>query len=161
MDICDDDPDLFELLLKYIYGIDYHEGIYDLSEGDEPKRLLLAIGPSHIADKYDISSIQETISQDFGNAIAIIELVDDDLLRTLITTHYQNVVVPGGPVGQELAHSILRQGEAKFRALSKFIDLVRLYPVFGADIALAVAVEDGPTSCWETRECSRDSQWGG
>jgi hypothetical protein len=58
MEFHDDEPDQFELALKFIYTPDYDRSIIETMVGDDKtQRILIAIGLYQIADKYDITRL--------------------------------------------------------------------------------------------------------
>ncbi|KAF3009938.1 hypothetical protein E8E13_011078 [Curvularia kusanoi] len=136
MEIHDDDPDHFELLLKYVYTYSYDETAVDeLSGGDTEKRLLIPIGIHAVADKYDIPCIAEAIAQDLRKRVSVI---DDKLLNNLLDAHYATAAIAGGPVGEVLTAWVLKAGRT-LTTTEKYKQQVISNPVFGADMALALS----------------------
>lgn len=151
MEIHDDDPDHFELLLKYIYTYIYDEVAIDKLAGtDTKKRLLIPIGIHAIADKYDISCVADSVAQDMRKRVAV---MDAKLLNTLLSAHYATVSAAGGPVGEVLTSWVLRD-DRSFVHSEEYKQQVISNPVFGADMALALERDTIDVRCTNCRNSS-------
>jgi hypothetical protein len=135
MEIHDDDPDHFELLLKYVYTYSYDtDAINKLSGEDRTKRLLIPIGVHALADKYDLSCIRGPIAEDLRG---MANSVDYKMFPALLSAYYSTAVAVRGPVGEILTSWALNNHRS-FVHTEAYKQMVASNHVFGADMALAL-----------------------
>ncbi|KAJ8108593.1 hypothetical protein OPT61_g8068 [Boeremia exigua] len=150
MEVHDDDPDHFEILLKCLYTYDYDKAAVDkLAAGSVNKRVLVPIGVHALADKYDVPCIQKVIADDLRSHLSPGTLKK---LKCAIGAHYKTMMVAGGPVGALLA-SVLLEGQRGFMHTPEYQQLVMSNPTFGADMALGLARDTVDCRC---SSCSKD-----
>ncbi|KZM22069.1 uncharacterized protein EKO05_0007858 [Ascochyta rabiei] len=144
IELHDDDPDHFEFLLKYIYTYQYDtDTIIKLAMDDPERRVTIPISVYAVADKYDVPRIYDPITADVRSQLNIDAF---ELLEAAISTHYASVASVGGPLGKLFA-SILLEGQRKFTDTPAYRELVFSNPVFGADMALALAHDMVNSKC--------------
>ncbi|KAF1835599.1 hypothetical protein BDW02DRAFT_578695 [Decorospora gaudefroyi] len=106
MELHNDDPEIFEFILKFMYTGVYDEEEVDMlaSGHDEDKRVTMPIRIYAVADKYDMPKICESAAKDME---AILNLADDTLLSRVIEVHYKSVVTPNGIMGRFITNTVL------------------------------------------------------
>lgn len=151
MEIHDDDPEHFEFVLKFMYTEQYDKSaIEKMSKGDEAKRMVIPIGIYTIADKYDITRLYSPAAEDVLTTLKSTPDNKSDVLRTVIRTHYEVSARADMSMGNILASFVLKH-RREFMKLKDFEVLMQSFPIFAADIALALCREGifkyTPLSC--------------
>jgi hypothetical protein len=124
-------------MLKSIYTSEYDtKAIEQLAGGDKIRRATIPIGIHQVADKYGISNICELAAKDIEELITTAK-DDASLLRDVIYEYYAHAVDADDPMGKSIVAALLQVHQA-FIKNSNFEDLLLSYPVFGADVALAL-----------------------
>ena len=115
IELHDDDPDHFEILLEYNYTYTYDKAaIEKLSSEDTSKRIAIPIGVYAVADKYDVSSIHKPIINDVqtllvGVAGAGWQNYDAGVIRleTALRNYYESTARPEGPLAKMLVGTVM------------------------------------------------------
>jgi hypothetical protein len=131
----EDDPEHFEVMLKYLYTNRYEspEGTTELA-----RRFLIPIGVHTLADKYDIEGLGMLAVNNFGlnnnNDLSDYEL-DEEELKAVIEAHYSVCAAVDSALGNCIAEFVLRY-YGEFMQRASFQALVAKYPVIAVDILL-------------------------
>ena len=137
MDIHDDDPVLFETLLKYIYTREYEkDAVATLASGDSIQELLVLEQIYALADKYEVAIIHELIAQDARPKLLALKKEDVKHLNKIVSSHYDDTTITDSPLGGVIATHIV-ESCVHFMAEDSCMQLVKTYSSFGADVALA------------------------
>lgn len=136
----DDDPDLFEFLLKYMYTYKYDRDALDKLTGQDPvKRVLAPVVLYAIADKYDLPAIYSDIIKDMEYLLDESTNTTELYLSAIIETHYGACASVDTALGDFIAYKCLHSQE--FLGSEDFRDMTKIFPVFGADVALGMSKE--------------------
>jgi hypothetical protein len=127
VELHDDDPDYFELLLKFIHTNVYNkEAVNKLPAEDKTKRISVSIGLYAVADKYAVARLCPPVAGDLQSAFEALELDDFTSLAAAVTKCSEVVSHVDAPLGS---------GITKF-VMEKFRRLLRRYPILGAEVTL-------------------------
>jgi hypothetical protein len=86
MELHDDDPDHFEIALKFMYTLEYDAAAIDTKVGAAQNlKKMIIIGLYTVADKYDVHRLIVPAGNQF-NKIFIVE-ADHDVLETVIRAY--------------------------------------------------------------------------
>jgi hypothetical protein len=136
MELHDDDPDHFELALKFIYTLDYNKNtINTIAGSNKAKRILIALGIYRIADKYDIIRLYAPASDD---VLATLKSTPDKsyaILREVIRFHYETCSSADTSMGKAIT-SVMLDDRRDFMREKDFEAIMQSFPVFAADMAL-------------------------
>ena len=149
MELHGDDPDHFELLIKFIYTNDYDvKAILKLAAQDKVKRILIPIGIHVVADKYEVAKVSESAAEDVRSSL---EGAAVDVIKAAVRAHYEGGTTVDGTIGKLIAQTIL-EDHSKLIPTAEFQALIKSQPAFGADVALAVVSSTKQPG--EVRTCS-------
>jgi hypothetical protein len=136
MELYDDEPDSFELALKFIYTLDYDKSTIETMAGDNKiKRTLIAQGVYQVADKYDITRLYAPASDD---VLATLKSTPDskfEILRKVIRSHYETCSGTDTPMGKAII-SVMLEDRRNFMREEDFEVIMQSFPAFTVDIAL-------------------------
>ena len=134
MELHEDDPDLFEFMLKFLYSDHYDkDAIAKLAANDNNKRGLLAIGVYSLADKYDIPKLYEPATEDL-KTLLFASASTQAFLSAIICSAYEDLRIDT-PTGRMIVSVVL----TKFTDFSRTADFRKMmvgYPMLAADVAL-------------------------
>ncbi|KAF1939412.1 hypothetical protein EJ02DRAFT_457009 [Clathrospora elynae] len=132
MKLHDDDPQHFEVLLKFIYSDKYDkDAITQLAADDKNKRVVIPIGVYAVADKYDVPKLYDPAAEDVETL-----LHDTDVIEGAIHAHYKDKNSFDGPIGRLITSAAL--GNGCFTNAVEFENLMISYPMLAADVGLYV-----------------------
>ncbi|KAF2000823.1 hypothetical protein P154DRAFT_563001 [Amniculicola lignicola CBS 123094] len=141
MEVHDDDPESFELALKFIYSAKY-QSIRKEINGDKDKNridVLCSIIKLYIvADKYHITSLlKESVLhlQVVWASKALTKIAPRMVIKPMVEEYYMQCGAPGSRMGKAITSSILkyyRRGTGS----QLFGKMLVEHPMFSADIAL-------------------------
>jgi hypothetical protein len=133
MELHDDDPKMFKIMLKFIYT-----GVYDMSDAlselpynDIENSLLLTVQAGIIADKYNIEKMLDPAAKDLGQQLRIWGM--HDILGKVVQAHYDDCTWVGSALGKAITAEI----NAHFRDWKRtklFKELTRDYAEFATDL---------------------------
>jgi hypothetical protein len=138
IELHEDDPEHFKILLKFIYTNSYDkETISKLAADDKVQCILMPIGIYKVADKYNISRIYELVTKDIQDVLT--NTIDDnfEILQAAIHAHYGSGATVDNLLGK-LITSVVLNMHTTFTTMPAFEGMIQLYPMFGADVALAM-----------------------
>lgn len=146
-----DDKLHFEILLKYIYTNHYNTAeLRTLVAGDMEQHVLIAMGICAVADKYCVATIFERASSDIRGILLTKETGRFELLRSVIATHYKDAGADS--IMGKIITSIVVDGQCKFMNTTVYELMLRNYPIFAVDMALALARDSLHIQC-ASRTC--------
>lgn len=141
IELHDDKPDDFEALLKSIYTTDYDTNtVGNLVLADDTSLALNLIGIYVVADKYDVTRISAAVMKATPPAL---HEATDEAITAAIKAYYDGTALVGSKIGTAIAQEAYTQ-HSKLMSSAEFEELVRSYPAFGADVALAVVRKPKP-----------------
>jgi hypothetical protein len=131
LDIHDDNPEHFEIMLKYLYTYKYEtpDGVSDFE-----KQFIIPIGLHTLADKYVVEGLGARAVEAFGYDKS--KILDADECEQLVQAHYEYCAQVDSPMGQAITGYILVVLKS-FMYTDMFAALVQRYPILGADIVFA------------------------
>ncbi|KAF2030397.1 hypothetical protein EK21DRAFT_111920 [Setomelanomma holmii] len=137
MQLYDDDPELSELVLKFIYTETYElETITKMAAQDKIKRVLVPIGLYIVADKYEVARLYNPATADIQYVFGFFQPSNNfEVLKAAITACFDIVRVVDAPLNKIITTFVMNSGRA-FMALKEFRELIRRYRIFGAQVAL-------------------------
>ena len=140
MEIHDDNPDHFEFILKYMYTHCFDaDAIETLAAGSSTQQMTILLGIYLVADKYNLHiSIVRDINIHAASILRGQNTLEEHL--SLVPVCYGMISEAEHPFRTQLVTKILRE----FRldtASDDFTNMVKTYPVFGADVALQLGKE--------------------
>lgn len=109
IDLYDDDPDHFGLLLKAMYTHRYdHTAVDKLAAGDKSRCIDIALGVYMLADKYDIALINRLLATQLHDILTTTKDENNVLLKATIAAYYKNPAANvDGEMGKMLASIVL------------------------------------------------------
>ncbi|KAF3033469.1 hypothetical protein E8E11_001488 [Didymella keratinophila] len=115
IELHDDDPEHFEILLKYIYTYTYDKlAIEKLSSGAVSRRIAVPIGVYAVANKYDVLSIYNPIINDVQTLLVGVggagwQKIDASMIRlkTALHSYYEATARPQGPLTKMLVEIVI------------------------------------------------------
>jgi hypothetical protein len=138
MTVHDDDPKYFEFFLKFMYTHQYDKAtIIKLAAGDKYARIRIPVAIHAVADKYDMLLLLEPIAKDVEELLAGEIQSCPDIVVALIKTYYETMPSVGSPLGKILVSKIQTNSD-NYCGTDEFVDLMKAYPIFGADVALSM-----------------------
>lgn len=141
IELHDDKPDDFEALLRSIYTTDYDtDTVGNLVLADDASVALNLIGIYVVADKYDVTRISAAVMKAIPPAL---HDATDEAITAAIKAYYDGTALVGSKIGTAIVQEVYTQ-HSKLMSSAGFEELVRLYPAFGADVALAVVRKPKP-----------------
>ncbi|KAF3009944.1 hypothetical protein E8E13_011114 [Curvularia kusanoi] len=157
MIIRDDNPNDFELLLKYIYTRQYDEAAVEKAAGNRAEEVKVLLGIHLVADKYGVSVIYEEIAKRVQALLAKKDVCTPQVLQAAVEAYYENHVAVDTPLGRVFVSLVLE----RYPLLTglepdTFKYLLKTQPTFATDVALALHEKYGKvltTSRAETYEC--------
>ncbi|KAH7091930.1 hypothetical protein FB567DRAFT_434637 [Paraphoma chrysanthemicola] len=143
IELHDDEPELYELLLKFIYCNEYDKDtIVKLAGDDKAKRVLIPIGVFAIADKYDVPKIYQPAANDVRGILTSSDIEYSERIQTALHAHYGTCGSIDSAMGKTITTVILENYASRLPK-SDFERWMMSYPMFAADVALAVHRDDG------------------
>jgi hypothetical protein len=141
IELHDDKPDDFGALLKSIYTIDHNANTFgDLALANDTNFVLSLVGLYVIADKYDVTRISAAVMKAVPRAL---HEATDEAITAAIKAYYNSTALVGSKMGTAIAWKVHTQNP-KLMSTTEFEELVRSYPTFGADVALAMMRKPEP-----------------
>lgn len=138
MELYDDDPDHFEVALKFIYTVEYDKSAIGTMAGDDKiRRVLIPMGIYTIADKYEITRLRSPVCDD---VVATLHSTSDhnfEILRTVITAYYDSEHGCSADTRMgRLITSFLLEHRRDFLKSNDFDNIMEKFPWFAVDIVL-------------------------
>ena len=140
----DDEPILFEFMLRFFYN-DYQDlTLCDLfsvnSEEDEQKKLFMLVQLHGIGDKYNAIPLQNWAARILEENLSGLKQsasLSDEICCRLVREYYSICLKPGTTVGTILAQYLVsnKMGFIRDRLCD---ELVRQLPIFGSDLLLVI-----------------------
>jgi hypothetical protein len=151
MELHDDNPHDFEVLLTSMYANDFDDYQYNLSQlvptdGVEGFERLLGIHV--VADKYDVTRLS-TAANDAIHGF-VLDLCPEDMIPTIMA-YYNDTVGVDSEIGRAITEKILSK-DPEMITTAMFEELLPLYSTFGADVGLAML--RNPELARERRACT-------
>jgi hypothetical protein len=135
MELHDDEPDQFELALKFIYTLNYDTStINTMASSNKTKRILIALGIYQIADKYDIIRLYAPASDDVFAMLRCTLDKNYEILREVIRTHYETCSSADTSMGKAIT-SVMLEDRRDFMREKDFEAIMQSYPMFAAGMA--------------------------
>ncbi|KAF2123008.1 BTB/POZ protein [Lophiotrema nucula] len=137
MELHDDDPELFEIMLKFVYT-----GIYNMNEinnifhNDISKNVLVPVRLSILADKYDINGILPPAAEHALSKLRALSMGNFGSIKACIECLYGACVQPNTAIGQSIVAAMLKHGKGSTKWGQELEPMILRYPILGADIAL-------------------------
>ncbi|KAF2658687.1 hypothetical protein K491DRAFT_253812 [Lophiostoma macrostomum CBS 122681] len=140
VELHDDDPTSFQVLLKLIYG--QHSALNRSSSQEDPdpamsvidavdSKILSLVRVYALADKYEVNDVREVICD------ALPGLYSPFGKAPWIAVHYDGCAEYDGMMGRALCELLLKKKKTFFVQSKTCEQLARMYPGFAADMFLA------------------------
>jgi hypothetical protein len=135
MALHDDDPENFELALRFMYTHEYDQTTAEklAPVTDDIKRAAFALGIHIIADKYDINRLISPAVEDLRQIL--LESTSNQVLKSVIEKHYNSCTRTGTLMGDLIVSMVLKK-YLLFRQSETFTELLGCTPLFATDVAL-------------------------
>jgi hypothetical protein len=118
----------------------------------------LSIGLYQVADKYAIPNIYEAAAEDVQDVLTSTDDVNFEMLRAAIHGHYGSGANVDSAMGKLITSVVLENRVGIIRTVD-FERMLQAYPMFGADVALALHRKDkidlSKISMYKCIVCSR------
>ncbi|KAF2686968.1 POZ domain-containing protein [Lentithecium fluviatile CBS 122367] len=140
IELQDDNPIHFEVMLKYMYTLKYEVPSMNELEKDAQfhQTYLLPIGVYALADKYGVSELGTIATDRFPLEGSLIPTEG----RRIVEAHYSKCVQADSVMGRVIARKLLRSCRTLITG-SAFDDLVKRFPNLAADILLVCSRQSG------------------
>jgi hypothetical protein len=130
----DDDPELLEFILKFMYTVRYDSEA--LKKSKTPVQMALTpIEIWVIADKYDIPHLEEPVTQDLDKILTAVAEPKHQALIAVIEAYYPICSLANSSIGKVIASQVLNKYR-NFTLSVAFTKALEQYPLFAADFAL-------------------------
>lgn len=146
IELHDDKPDDFEALLKSIYTIDHDTDTFGDLIFANTKSVSSLVGLYVVADKYDVTRISAVAIQAARSAL---QTTEEDLAPA-VKAYYNSTAAVDSEMGRAIAEKVI---DPDLMSTANVEELVRSYPIFGADVGLALLQKYEPRV---TRFCGND-----
>jgi hypothetical protein len=143
MNIHDDNPELFEIMLQFFYTINYDCPMSTrktLTDAGFERCILVPIQLCTLADKYDLWPLQAWGANTFASHIKAMSLAEAQWER-IVQLYYGKCATAGTFMGKEIASSMVSKSNSFIKASVAFPGLALAYPAFGTDILLQLRSE--------------------
>lgn len=152
IELHDDDPVYFEIMLKYCYTLEWEarpRGDLDFSDGFFENRFFTPIGVYALADKYDIPGMRVCAARAFPNPGQGIYEVE--FYKKIVKTHYEQCVQRACHMGCKIAALLIehsryhndRNSRQAFILSNDFEELAKTYPNLSTDLVFQCLKGDG------------------
>lgn len=148
----DDDPALFEILLRYVYHGRYNYQAIERLASDNIDRVWALFDLSSIADKYNISDLDNSAFHDMIQRLEKLADPDFAIIRSVIERHYSSVAATDQYKGRELT-LVAIEPRRKFVESPVFDAVIESHP--GSAVDIARAAKDAYELCTENMYCSK------
>ena len=139
----DDDPELVEKMILYLYKCDYPNG----AGGDRP--LVLHAKMYALGDKYDIEHLKH-LSRDYFSGFLDGHALDDDFVNAVATIY--NTTLPSDRGLRDCVAPKMKEHWGELRADDKFMDIVK------SNNDIAIDLLDLYTTCNKASASKMDSE---
>lgn len=145
-----------------MYSLHYDKDtIEKLAAGDDVRRLCIPFEIYSVANKYAYPLILIPLAADIEDLFSTTEATLPGGSHTLTTllvvvqTHYESVSSPDEPLSKILVSRILKDYPG-FVSGHGFVEIVKLHPIFGSDVALRLTKEQ---YCVHCRFCRKPDKY--
>jgi uncharacterized protein YlaI len=158
IDLHDDDAEHFDFMLRYIYDGDFYTLSKSNHSQDTPSRVLLWMGVSVLADKYDIENLLDASeSQVLCVLCDMKDEIDFSTLEAAIHGHCKLPNNSGSRMGKKISKCIV-MSYWRYLSQGRFDELVHKYNTFGAD--MAIAMKNSPKIRATSVDRTYSTRWG-
>jgi len=137
----DDDPDHFEIMLKFLYTNEYELSVEEMDAPQLVENFIHPVGVHLLADKYEIDGLCIAAANAFGCPDSwehsdCCFKIDTDGLNQVVGVHYGACALVGSDMGGRIVNYMFRHCKMNDMAM-QIGHLVHSFPAFGADIVIA------------------------
>jgi hypothetical protein len=101
-------------------------------------RMTFAVKIYGIADKYDVPKMSQPPAEAVRACLKeLVEWDTSNILQAVIKAHYGGCLSVDGVMGRAITAGVLKF-HTGFKTKPEFAQLIKAYPVFGADVALTI-----------------------